>query len=130
MINPQIFRLSLYLRSVQKLRVIAKDQKWLTIGLGIVIGLFILTSSIDFADEASVKSDATEQEQTVITELEVEAMPSASQQSVERNSYLIEVIPEYSAENEEVVDAGDLFLPSPAKIFEVVSEHIISPNSP
>jgi len=82
---------------------------------------------------ATPSEDVTEQsdssESTTFSDLTIEAVPSAVQPTVERTSYLIEIIPEIvEPESEDVNEES--FLPSPAKVFKILFEHIVSPNSP
>lgn len=93
-----------------------------------MVGLYVFLGSLT-ARPADSPDVADEPTQEVVSELTYEAVPSAVQNSVERNSYLIETIPDLIDQIEEQV-RDQHFLPAATKIFEVVFEHIISPNSP
>ena len=114
---------------MEKLRTISKKHNWLILALGIALGVYIVmpaqsncTINIDETEEG------TEQAPTTVSE-SIEAVPSASQEPVERTSYLIEELPDFN-ENVKMEVPKMVFLPSPTKVFKVLFEHIISPNSP
>jgi hypothetical protein len=114
---------------VEKLRNIAKKHNWLILALGIVLGAFIVMPS---QQNCSIQIDEMEEaaEEAPVTVSEtIEAVPSVSQASVERTSYLIEVLPDFNEGQKEEAPKM-VFLPSPTKVFKVLFEHIISPNSP
>lgn len=98
--------------------------------IGVIVGGYILTPQVGDVD--SLCQDQTEQEdsnQEIISEQTAEAVTAGAQASVERTSYLIEEI--LGADQVEDVSVDiDEFLPSPSKVFRIVFEHIISPNSP
>lgn len=114
---------------MEKLRNISHKKQWLAISLGIVLGIFVLGSSMC----VQIPKDITEQLDSntpeTVVEMTIEAVPSAVQPAVERTSYLIETLPKNEEPASEEV-TQESFLPSPAKIFKILSEHIISPNSP
>ena len=108
------------------MRNILKNQPWLVICLGVIIGLFVLTTSTAPSD---IQNESADNQETISAELNYEAVPSAVQANVERNSYLIETLLDYELQETTKVESNR-FLPYPAKVFEIVFEHIISPNSP
>jgi hypothetical protein len=114
---------------VEKLRHITKQHNWLILALGIVLGAYIIMPAqqncpinVDEIEEGSDEAPVT------ISET-IEAVPSASQAPVERTSYLIEILPDFNEGKKEEAPKM-VFLPSPTKVFKVLFEHIISPNSP
>lgn len=116
---------------VKQVRNISKKHNWLVLTLGIILGVFIVLSTQPAPKEQA--PDLTEQqpdkEDTTLSAASVEAVQGATQAPVERNSYLIEILPSIEiSDKEEVREAG--FLPSPEKVFKVLFRHIISPNSP
>ena len=117
------------MQPVKKVREIARNQKWITICLGFILGFFILYGSFNKPEQEVAQNDQDDQEQVTLAETSYEALPSVSQDTVERNSFLIEELPDFNLE-EAVVGAYDYLVPSVTKIFEVVFENIISPNSP
>jgi len=115
---------------LDKLRTISKKHNWLIVSLGVALAAYIL---LPIHCENNAVSDQVEQEEnqteTQVSELKAEAVPSASQEPVERNSYLIETLPK-AEEKEDDKFPFSSFIPSPSKVFEVLFEHILSPNSP
>lgn len=97
--------------------------------LGVILGIFVLTPTTSVSEVNPDLVEETDQDSTTVSELSYEAVQSATQQSVERNSYLIEIIP-FLIETDKTEVETPTFLPSPSKVFEVLFEHIISPNSP
>ncbi|MEQ9231274.1 MAG: hypothetical protein RIF46_11385 [Cyclobacteriaceae bacterium] len=115
---------------MQKLRNIANKNNWMILVLGVVLGIFVLSPAMNAGDDlAQDLVEETEKENTIVSELSYEAVPSATQQTVERNSYLIEIIPFFTEADAPEVETPS-FMPSPSRVFEVLFEHIISPNSP
>ena len=114
---------------MEKLRNISHKKQWLAISLGVVLGIFVLGSSICVQTSDNVTEQSDSSESATVSEMTIEAVPSAVQPSVERTSYLIETLPEIEEPASEDVKQ-ESFLPSPAKVFKILSEHIISPNSP
>ena len=118
------------MRLLEKSKNISTKKHWLAITLGIILGVFVLGSSMHFTEasnEVVEQSDTPGQE--VVSELTIEAVPSGGQTSIERNSYLIETLPEIEEPESEDVEQENR-LPSPAKFFKILFECIISPNSP
>jgi len=94
------------------------------------MGLVVLGSSLFVQSPTEAVIDSSDStESAIVSEVTMEAVPSAVQPSVERTSYLIETLPEIEEPASEDV-TEESFLPSPAKVFKILSEHIISPNSP
>jgi len=115
---------------VEKLRSISKKHNWLIIILGVILGAFVILSSTTEPERTpKADCDATEQAPTTISETSMEAVQSAGQAPVERTSYLIEVLLPF---NETAAEEAprETYLPSPTKVFKVLFQHIISPNSP
>ena len=94
---------------------------------GFLVATLVLFSS--FQERAVEIPAGDDTEETIVSELSYEAVPSASQEPVERTSYLIEVLPDMEVESDFHIPFDVLFSGT-TKIFEVVFEHIISPNSP
>lgn len=109
------------------MRNIANQNNWLIICLGLVMAFFVIAGNLNDSEPTIV--DQEDQQETVLTEQSYEAVQAASQASVERNSYLIEILPDFEIQETERIEIKH-FLPSLARVFEVVFEHIISPNSP
>ncbi|MCP4456485.1 MAG: hypothetical protein GY816_00415 [Cytophagales bacterium] len=115
---------------MRKRRDISYKKQWLAISLGVVIGTFVLGLSVYMSIPTSqVTEQSDPNESTTVSDLTIEAVPSAVQPTVERTSYLIEIIPEIEEPESEDVNE-ESFLPSPAKVFKILFEHIVSPNSP
>ena len=94
------------------------------------MGFVVLGSSLCIQRPVEdVAGQSESGESATVSEVTIEAVPSAMQPSVERTSYLIETLPEIEEPATEDV-TEESFLPSPAKVFKILSEHIISPNSP
>ena len=97
--------------------------------LGAILAIGILGNMKMAEPPVSDQTEQSDSKETVVSERLVEGVQSAPQASVERNSYLIETLPEIK--EIEIIDFKEFtFLPSPAKVFEVLFEHILSPNSP
>jgi len=94
------------------------------------MGIFVLGSTVfSHVSPNEVVEQTEDQDTESISELTVEAVPSAGQVSIERNSYLIKILPETEEpKSEEVIEEN--YLPSPAKVFKILFEHILSTNSP
>ena len=73
--------------------------------------------------------EESESSENVSTELDYEAIQAGHQQQIERQSFLIEIIT-FVIEKDESGEDVDTLMPAVHKVFKVLSEHIISPNSP
>ncbi len=115
---------------MEKLRNISSKKQWLAISLGIVLGIFALNSIVSSQELIKdVVEQPNDEGSETISELNFEAVHATAKTSIERNSYLIQILPEIEEpESEDVNEVS--FLPSPAKVFKILFEHIISPNSP
>jgi hypothetical protein len=95
---------------------------------GIVLAVFILGSALGGqATEFTKKDD--QKEAPVVMEKKVEAVPSGQGIQVERQSYLIEELPVLETMVELINSLGD-WMPSPARVFEVLFQTIVAPNAP
>jgi len=115
---------------VEKLRRISKKHNWLIIILGVILGAFVILSSHAEIKTSTTADTCTDNEAPVtVSETTMEAVQASAQAPVERTSYLIEVLLPF---NESKVEEApkETFLPSPTKVFKVLFQHIISPNSP
>lgn len=98
--------------------------------LGVILGVFVLSSAVQTTEISNELVDQTDtQDEQIFSELTIEAVHSAVQTPIERNSYLIETLPEIE-EPKSVDVKQESYLPSPAKVFKILFECIISPNSP
>ena len=115
---------------MEKPRNISAKKRWLPTFLGIILAVFVLSSAVqttEISNELEKQTDS--QDEQTFSELTIEAVPSTVQTPIERNSYLIETLPEIEEPKSEDVEQ-ESYLPSPAKVFKILFECIISPNSP
>jgi hypothetical protein len=114
------------------MRSISQRYQALLLILGVVMAGYIICppqfSHAPVDDSLETRSQEA-QNDAELSEWKADAVPSASQPPVERNSYLIETLPKVEEKETEPI-RFDRFLPSPSKVLEVLFEHILSPNSP
>ncbi len=118
------------MRTLENVRNISSNKSWLLILLGLLIGAFVLFNASKIGSFKEVKTEQEPQpsKDAAIGE-KVEAVPAQVQTPPEKQSYLIQILPNPKPESGDEVGI-DKFFPAPYKIFEVLFKLIISPNAP
>ena len=113
---------------LEKFSTISILKQWLAISLGIVLAVFTLCSPV-YQEVSNEVIEQADNQDEIVSEFDFNAIQSGTKVTIERNYYLIETLPKIEEpESEDVKEES--FLPSPAKFFKILFEHIISPNSP
>lgn len=114
---------------MEQLRNILAKKQWIAIPLGMIAGILVLGTTLCCQKIVKNIVEQADQETTLVCEPTIEAIPSVYQVSIERNSYFIKMLPSVGESESEDVTKVSCF-PSPAKVFRILFDHIIAPNSP